>query len=231
MGAIALSGCATNLAMMQTARALKPGELRISGGVGVYLPATQLGNAAAEGIAAAQQQAQANANATQAPLTDDQKHAIAATTLALATMPPSPSFQIDARVGILPRLDVGVRYSIDSIRADAKLNFYHDGVDDPEDGLPRKSKDLALGFAVSKQVFAPTVGDAMGTVKFDNFDRWDFEVPLIASIDVSRYFGIYGAVRYQFSRITFDQTVTTVTAGSCACNTGGHHPPRSRPRA
>jgi hypothetical protein len=212
---LALTGCATNLAQMQTARTLKPGELRFSGGVGVYIPATQIGNLAAEGAAAGTQAIQQAANNQPVGLTDAQRRVVAATTLALATMPPSPGFQVDARVGVLPRFDVGMRYSVDSVRADAKLNFYHDAVDDPEDGLPRKSKDIAIGFAVSKQLFKPGVSDMYGSVTFDNFNRWDIEVPLYVSIDVSRYFGIYGGGRYQYSRITFDETVTQMQ--TCGC--------------
>jgi hypothetical protein len=210
-----LSGCATNLAQMQTARALKQGELRVSGGVGIYIPGTQLGNFAAEGAAVAKQGIESAVNKQPFTLSDNQKRVLAMTSLALATLPPSPSAQLDVRYGLLPRLDIGLRYSIDSVRADAKLNFYHDGVDDPEDGLPRRSKDLALGFAVSKQLFKPGVTDIMGAVTLDNFDRWDVEVPLYVSIDVSRYFGVYGGGRYQFSHITFDQSVTTTN--DCGC--------------
>src|SRR4051812_46891200 len=131
-----LSGCATNLAQMQTARALKQGELRVSGGVGVYIPGTQLGNFAAEGAAVAKQGVESAIAQQPFSLSDNQKRVLAMTSLALATLPPSPSAQIDVRYGLLPRFDIGLRYSIDSVRADAKLNFYHDGVDDPEDGLP-----------------------------------------------------------------------------------------------
>ena len=37
------SGCATNLASMQTARTLRPGQIRAGMGYGVYLPTTQVG--------------------------------------------------------------------------------------------------------------------------------------------------------------------------------------------
>src|SRR5581483_11011578 len=181
---LALTGCATNLAQMQTARTLKPGELRVSGGFGAYIPATQLGNFAVEGASAGVQSAQQALNHQQVQLSDDQKRTLALTSLALATMPPSLGAQIDARIGVIDRLDVGLRYSIDSVRADAKLNFYHDGVDDPEDGLPRKSKDIAIGIAFSGQLFKPGVSDIMGQVQLDHFSRWDVEVPLYVSIDV-----------------------------------------------
>src|SRR6516225_3980421 len=91
---LALTGCATNLAQMQTARALKPGELRVSGGVGFYIPATQIGNIAAEGAAAGTQAIQQASNNQPVGLTDTQKRILAMTTLALSTMPPSPGAQI-----------------------------------------------------------------------------------------------------------------------------------------
>lgn len=215
------SGCASNLAQMQTARTLKPGQLRVSGGVGWYIPATQLGNAVGNGVAVAAQGIEAAATRKDFELSDEDKRRIAINSVALATMPPSPSAQLDVRVGIVPRLDVGLRYSIDAVRADAKLNFWHDGEDDPEDGLPRKSKDLALGFSVSKHLYNTPIGDMMGMVKLDHFNRWDFEVPLYVSIDVSRYFGVYGSGRYRFSYVSFDETVNYVS--HCGCEEAPQH--------
>jgi hypothetical protein len=216
--AVGMTGCASNLAQMQTARALEPGQLKVGGGVGWYIPATQLGNLAGDGVQVAKQGLEAEINKTPVQLSDAQKRSIAIHSIALATMPPSPSVQLDARLGLLPRFDVGLRYSIDAVRADAKFNFYHDGVDDPEDGLPRRSKDIAIGLIVSKQLYNGAVGDMMGTIRLDNFNRWDFEIPLYVSIDVSRYFGVYGAGRYRFSYVSFDQHVTT-QAPDCGCGT------------
>jgi hypothetical protein len=213
---LALTGCASNLAQMQTARALKPGELRMSGGVGWYVPVTQLGSVAGTGVQIAKQGIEAAINQEEFQLSDANKRRLAINSVALQAMPPSPSVQIDARLGVLPRLDVGLRYSIDAVRADVKLNFWHDGEDDPEDGHPRRSKDLALGFALSKSLLNRAISDPNGLVKIDGFSRWDFEVPLYASIDVSRYFGVYGAGRYRFSTIRFDQHVTTVS--DCGCS-------------
>ena len=47
-GALVLvaSGCASNLAQMQTARTLEPGQLKVGGGVGWYIPVTQIANIA-----------------------------------------------------------------------------------------------------------------------------------------------------------------------------------------
>jgi hypothetical protein len=215
--AVGATGCASNLAQMQTARTLEPGQLRVSGGVGYYIPATQIGNLAGDGIQVAKQSIESAVNKTQVELSDAQKREIAIHSVSLAAMSPYPSAQIDARLGVLPRFDVGMRYSIDSVRADAKFNFFHDGADDPEDGLPRKSKDIAIGFIVSKQLFAQPVGDMMGMIRLDNFNRWDFEVPLYVSIDVSRYFGVYGAGRYRFSYVSFNQNIAHVD--NCGCGT------------
>src|SRR5262245_14960862 len=59
-----MTGCASNLAQMQTARALEPGQLRVSGGVGYYIPATQLGNMAGDGISVAKQGIESAVNDT-----------------------------------------------------------------------------------------------------------------------------------------------------------------------
>ncbi|MBK7865037.1 MAG: hypothetical protein IPJ65_41845 [Archangiaceae bacterium] len=215
------TGCASNLAQMQTARALEPGQLRMSAGVGYYIPATQVGNLAGDGIQVAKQGIESAVNDAPFELSDKGKRSIAIHSVSLAAMTPYPSVQVDARLGVLPRLDVGMRYSVDSVRADAKFNFFHDGVDDPEDGLPRRSKDIAIGFMVSKQLFSQPVGDMMGMIRLDNFNRWDFEIPLYVSIDVSRYFGVYGAGRYRFSYVSFNQNIGHVT--SCGCSEAPVH--------
>lgn len=218
--AVGATGCASNLAQMQTARALEPGQLRVSGGVGWYVPAGQIGKLAGDGVQVAKQGIQSEIEHRPFELTNEQKIRIAINSVTLAMMNPYPSVHMDARLGVLPRLDVGMRYSVDAVRADAKFNFFHDGANDPEDGLPRRSKDIAIGFIVSKQLYQPAVGDMMGMIRLDNFNRWDFEVPLYVSIDVSRYFGVYGAGRYRYTTASFDQHVRYTTPDSCGCNDG-----------
>lgn len=212
------TGCASNLAQMQTARALEPGQLRMSGGVGWYVPAGQIGALAGDGVQVAKQGIESAVNNEEFELSEQQKRRIAIHSVSLAAMNPYPNVHVEARLGVLPRLDVGMRYSIDAVRADAKFNFFHDGVNDPEDGLPRKSKDIAIGFIVSKQLFQPAVGDMMGMIRLDNFSRWDFEVPLYVSIDVSRYFGVYGAGRYRYTTASFDQHVRYKNPSDCGCS-------------
>ncbi len=219
--AVALTGCASNLAQMQTARALDPGQLRVSGGVGWYVPAGQIATLAGDGIEVAKQEIKSELENSDYDIPQAEKRKIAIHSVSLAAMNPYPNVHLDMRLGVLPRFDVGLRYSIDAVRADAKWNFFHDGVNDPEDGLPRRSKDIALGIAVSKQLFAPAVGDMMGMIRLDHFNRWDVEIPLYVSIDVSRYFGVYGAGRYRYTTMTFDQHVSTVT--DCGCGTGPQH--------
>jgi hypothetical protein len=195
----------------------------VSGGVGWYVPAGQIGTLAGDGIEVAKQGIKSAINQEAFEMPEAEKRQIAIHSVSLAAMNPYPSVQLDARLGVLPRLDVGMRYSVDAVRADAKFNFFHDGVDDPEDGLPRRSKDIAIGLVVSKQLFAPAVGDMMGMIRLDNFSRWDLEVPLYVSIDVSRYFGVYGAGRYRYSHVTFNQNVATVTQSDCGCGEAPVH--------
>src|SRR5262245_42617545 len=109
--AVVGTGCASNLAQMQTARALEPGQLRVSGGIGYNIPATQLINLAGDGVQVAKQGIEAAANDQPYEISDAEKRRIAIHSVTLAAMTPYPSVQIDARLGVLPRLDVGMRYS------------------------------------------------------------------------------------------------------------------------
>ena len=44
------TGCATNLSSLQTAKTLNPGQIRLTGGFGVHIPAGQVLRSASEGI-------------------------------------------------------------------------------------------------------------------------------------------------------------------------------------
>src|SRR5690606_22256004 len=68
---------------------------------------------------------------------------------------------------------------------------------------------------VSKQLFQPAVGDMMGMNRLDNFNRWDFAIPLYVSIAVSRYFGVYGAGRHRYSIVSSAQHVRY--RNDCGC--------------
>lgn len=207
---------------MQTARTLRPGQIKAEMGVGVYVPVTQSINLTAQAIDLAGEGISAASEERKFDFNEKRQDDLITTSLALASLPPSYSYQYGMRVGIFENFELGGRYAINSIRIDAKYRFVHVGqseqswFDNIDDGETRRSFDVAIGFATSKYIFSNVVVAALQTFGMGNFDRWDFEVPLYISFDVNRYFGIYAAPKYVFSNTRFDEKLRKF-ANSCDC--------------
>jgi hypothetical protein len=210
------SGCATNLSTMQTAKTLRPGQFRIAGGAGVYIPAGQVVDAIGHGVKQAKNGVTALENKENFEVSRDDTEAMITTGVALALLPPSTGYEISARYGVIKDLDVGVRYSFSSIRADAKYRLIHLGGPEGEGEGGRRSFDVALGVGVSKYIFNNPVIEMLEKVKLAEFSRWDVEVPLYISADFNPYFGIYMAPKYVYSHTRMEFRVLEVIE-ACGC--------------
>jgi hypothetical protein len=211
LAAVLLCGCSTNLSSLQTARTLYPGQVRSHWGVGVYLPAGQMANAVSAGVDTAVQGVTAAAKQEQFILTEDTKQQLFTSGIALAVMPPSVQYETGVRVGLVNNLDVGFRYSVSSVRLDAKWRPFHFGDEDTREKPASRSIDLAIGFGVSKYIFTSPLVEALDYVKLGDFDRWDFEFPLYASVDFNPYFGIYLNPKYTYSVTTMDEELVLIS--------------------
>ena len=212
------TGCATNLSSLQTAKTLNPGQVRITGGFGVHIPAGQLVNSAAEGIKLGTKAAMTNANGGQPyVLTADDKEAIGTAAIAMAMFPPSSVWEINGRVGLIRNLDIGFRYSLNSLRADAKLRVHHSGDSEEWDEPRGRSYDVAIGVGVSKYMLPGQIDGAFGGVRLDEFNRWDVEVPVYFNADWNSHIGVYFVPKFLYSRTTMRQTFL---AKPCDCSEG-----------
>ncbi len=212
------AGCATNLSSLQTAKTLNPGQVRITGGFGGHIPAGQLLNSAAEGLKIGAKAAATNAD-TGKPyvLTADDKEIIGTAAIAQAMFPASPVFEINGRVGIIRNFDLGFRYSMNSIRGDAKLRVHHSGDAEEWDEPRGRSYDVAIGVAVSKYMLGNSIEGAFGGVRLDEFNRWDLEVPVYFNADWNSHIGVYFVPKFLYSRTTMRQTFL---AKPCECSEG-----------
>lgn len=210
------TGCATTLATHQTARAIEPGHVQATAGTGVYIPVGATLFAISEGVAQTTKIIEAAQSGAEYQLTDDDREKLITAAIALAVLPPSPTQEFSLRTGILKNWDAGLRYSISAVRLDSKYQLYH--ADDGPNVAPeyQRSVDLAVGGAVSKYLFDNVVFDALEFVQMGDFDRWDFEVPVYASIEWGYIFKAYGAVKYVYSHTTMDARLvnTANTAGT-----------------
>lgn len=213
-----VSGCATNLSTMQTARTLKPGQIRVGGGVGAFVPAGQTVGLFSQGIALGTRAAEAAARQEPFVLTEEEQRQLVTGAIAVATMPPAPGFEISARVGVIQNLDLGLRYGQSSLRFDAKYRLFHRGqfAEEDWDSKPDHSFDLAVGVGVSKYFFKHPLIDLLDMVKLGDFDRWDVEVPIYASYELNEHFGVYGAAKYVLGRTELDGELVQLSE-ACRC--------------
>jgi hypothetical protein len=209
--AVALAGCSTNLSSLQTARTLYPGQVRSHWGVGVFVPAGQIGKLAGAGVDTAVEGIGAAVKQEQFVLSEDTKQQLFTSGIALAVMPPSWMYETGVRVGVVNNLDVGFRYSVNSVRADVKWRPFHWGDPDTRESPAYKSRDLAIGFGISRYIFQSPIIEALDYVKLGDFDRWDFEFPLYASIDFNPYVGIYLNPKYVYSHTTLDEELVSLS--------------------
>jgi hypothetical protein len=212
---LGMFGCATSLSSLQTAKTLDPGEVRVSVGAGVYVPAGRIAETVGDGVTLAKRGVEAAVK--QEPLTwsneDEQKLLTAG--IALAAFPPSAQFEVMARVGLVPNLEAGLKYSSNALRLDAKYRLASSSFADGEpDAPPRRvgqSSDLAFGVGVSRYFFSGPVFALLDYVKLSDFDRWDVDATLYLSQDFNRYIGLYGAPKYVFSRTSFDEHLVRIS--------------------
>ncbi len=210
------TGCATNLSTLQTARTLQPGQIRVGAAVGVYIPAGQAANALGHGVTQARKGIEAAQNRENYTVSEADQEAMLTTALALAVLPPSTSWEINGRYGVAENFDVGLRYGLNALRADAKYRLVHLGDRDGEGQGGRKSFDFAVGLGISRYFFSNPVTEVLEKVKLGNFDRWDVEVPLYISADFNPYFGIYFSPKYVYSRTTVELRLLEI-AEACNC--------------
>ena len=221
-------GCATNLSSLQTAKTLNPGQIRITGGYGVYLPVGQLLNGAAAGVTVGAEAVQAKMQNHDYVLTVDDKESLGNAAIALAMIPPSSTYEINARVGVFHNFDVGFRYSINSMRGDAKLRLFHSGDAEGWDEPRGRSYDIAIGAGVSKYLIGNPINGQLSGVRIDDFNRWDLEIPVYFNADWNSHIGVYFVPKLLLSRTTM---TTTFAARPCGCGDGTIAEPETRSAA
>lgn len=210
------SGCATNLSALQTAKTLRPGQIRVGVGAGVYIPAGQVVNAIGEGVKQAKNGVEAAQRKENFNVSREDQEQLITTAVALALLPPSTGWEVSARYGVIKNFDVGLRYSVNSLRADAKLRLLHLGGPEGEGEGGRRSFDVAIGLAGSKYFFSNPVLEVLEKVKLASFSRYDVEVPIFVSADFNPYFGVYVSPKYVFSHTSMDIKILEFVE-ECGC--------------
>jgi len=200
------SGCATTLSTMQTARTLEPGQVQVTGGMGIFLPVGNLIRVVDAGIDQGREARDAVDDNRPYALSEESQQQILSAGVALLVAPPGINPELMVRVGVADRVDVGLRYSGISLRADGKVLLFHGG---REEGgrmeAGQRSYDVALGLGVARYFFSSPVLDVLEVVQMNDFSRYDIEVPLYVSADFGDIFKLYGAPKYVYSHTRLDQ--------------------------
>lgn len=212
--ALVASGCATNLSTLQTARTLEPKQWRASAGLGVYVPAGQIGNALDLASDQAARLARAESGEEALPTPDEQREMFN-TAAALAVYPPGGVMELGVRYGVVRNVDVGARWSSSSWRLDGRWRFLHDA----------EGTHVALGLGVEKHSYDGLVFDLYEKLKslaelfnyieLEDPSRWDAEAQILASKDIGRFLQPYAAFKYRAAFYSLP-SVLTVTPPSGA---------------
>lgn len=206
LGLALTSGCATTLSTMQTARPLAPGQVQVTGGLGIFLPVGNLIRVVDAGIDQGREARDAVDDGRSYDLDEEAQQRLLTAGVALMVAPPGVNPELMVRVGVVDRVDVGLRYSGISLRADAKVLLLHGGGE--QEGrmeVGQRSYDVALGLGVARHFFSSPVLDVLEIVQMGDFSRYDLEVPLYVSADFGDIFKLYGAPKYVYSRTRLDE--------------------------
>jgi hypothetical protein len=202
-----MTGCASNLSTLQTAKPLARGQFQVSLGAGAFIPVGQIGNAIDLGINQGKAIDRAVRNHEPVQLSEEDQQKILTAGIAGAVAPPGLVNEVMFRAGLADNLDMGLRYSGISWRLDTKFRFYHSGDGEEVQESARRSFDMAIGLAGARHSFEGAVFDLLKVVKLDDFKRYDVEVPLYISTDVGDILRLYAAPKYVYSHTTLDEAL------------------------
>ncbi|RKG80127.1 hypothetical protein [Corallococcus terminator] len=191
-------GCATPLSTMQTAKTLSPGQVQVTGSMGVFVPVGTLVDVVDVGIDQGREARDAIEEGRPYNLSEEDQQRLLTAGIALVVAPPGVNPELMVRVGIVDGLDLGGRFSGNSLRFDGKVRLAHGGE------AKNRSYDLALGLGVSKHLFSGAVLDVLEVVQLGDFNRFDVEVPLYLSAEYGDVFKLYGAPKYVYSHTRMD---------------------------
>ncbi|MCY1032367.1 hypothetical protein OV207_12925 [Corallococcus sp. BB11-1] len=191
-------GCATPLSTMQTAKTLSPGQVQVTGSMGVFVPMGTLGSVVDVGIDQGREAINAIEEGRPYSLSEEDQQRLLTAGLSLVVAPPGVNPELMVRVGVLDGLDLGGRFSANALRFDGKVRLAHGGE------AQNRSYDLALGLGVSKHLFSGAVLDVLEVVELGDFNRFDVEVPLYLSAEYGDVFKLYAAPKYVYSHTRLD---------------------------
>ncbi len=227
------SGCAANLATLVDAETVAPKKVHVNFGYGVFLPLGPVAKLAEAGLTEAKRLGDLAKTGQNPPLGDAEKRTLLDAGVAIALMPPSTGWEVQARTGIIDNLDIGLRYSVNQVRGDVRYRLYHSELWEPpeaqpaatagETGLKEKvasalapdkrlrSYDATVQLGVSRYLFKNIIFELLDFVKLGDFSRWDFDLTLTWGLDIRRIFKFYGGPKVIYTRFKMDENLYEIS--------------------
>jgi hypothetical protein len=209
-----LMRCATVLSSMQTAVPVEPGHVQVEGAYGFNVPLGPTVLAVTEAGKQTKAAIDAASSHQQYMLTEDDKQQLLTAGIALAAMPPGPSYELMVRTGILRDWDAGLKYSTNgALKLDTKFRLLH--VQRLGDySLMAPSFDFALGVGGGRTFLQSPIISALEYVSMGNFNRYDLEVPIYASVSWGDIVRLWVVPKYVYNRTTFDENLVSTSQGA-----------------
>lgn len=102
-------------------------------------------------------------------LTEQERKRVFDAGVALALNPPSVVQHLGVGYTVVENLEVNLRYSISAIRGGARYQLLE---------LDKHGVDLTVGLGVGRYVYAFPVGSVLDIVELEDFERWQFDLPI-----------------------------------------------------
>ena len=159
---LGLAGCAPALSTFQPAHVAKKGHVQIEGGFDVAVPTS--------GVVALVDAAETLADAAEErELSEGEKQTLLDAGAALAVNALSPVPHIGVAYTPLENFEVSARYS-GAIRLGLRYQLLK---------RARHGVDLGAGLGAARYTFAFPVSSVLGIVELEDFERWQFDLPIL----------------------------------------------------
>jgi hypothetical protein len=206
VASLTLAACGTNLSTMSPAETTPAGHVRVAGGGGLSAPVGTITTLLRQGERLATRAAEGE------PLSEAERDELLRASIAALFALPSVNPELQARIGLHERVDVGLRLGAGALRADGRVMVV--APDAP--GALAVSAGLGLGYYAFS---VPTPSFVERVVRLSDYRRFELDVPLLFgwSTDIWR---VWTGPKLVFTTYGIDATLAAPMANAVASARG-----------
>jgi hypothetical protein len=202
--AVSLLGCGAGLSTSQPAHVAEQGHSQVELGVDLSFSTGTIRKLV--------RAAQALESASQTRmLTDAERRAILTGAAELSINPPAVIPHMGFAASPWERWELGLRFAASGLRFGARRQLL----------LQEDSRvDLTVGLGAGLGIFTPPVGDVLESVEVNDFQRWNFDVPVVFGQHASWY-RWWAGPRFYFSSVSQRMTLAVPNAPEVSAKVSG----------